>query len=278
MAGGDAPGLLHPLGVDANDGADFAPGGGDLDVAQHARPPAGADPIRRLPRLAAGGGHLDVAAKTNGVVEAEALQKREQLDVAEASIGQDRHGDALGQALLQTGEAGVFEIVARILQFVLVDGEPDQRRGPPVAGDQMQAPMSSDCRRRNRSSPSPPRSCRALPTMCSTHGVNRSQTLTPRLLSSRSTCLIACLSVYAARLRQAMTDHGHGERGAGRHTERAIGKRQHALRVQILAKHTRHKFLNGLNTIDRSVHSCPTRLIRKPAPRRLLKSGVPESH
>ena len=32
-AGGDAPGLLHPLGVDANDGADFAPGGGEFDIA-----------------------------------------------------------------------------------------------------------------------------------------------------------------------------------------------------------------------------------------------------
>jgi hypothetical protein len=33
------------------------------------------------------------------------LQELEQLDVAEAAVGQDRHGDALGQQRLQAGQA-----------------------------------------------------------------------------------------------------------------------------------------------------------------------------
>ncbi len=31
-----------------------------------------------------------------------------------------------------------LEIIALVLQFVLVDGQPDERRGPSVAGDEMQ--------------------------------------------------------------------------------------------------------------------------------------------
>ncbi len=81
---------------------------------------------------------MDVAAKANDVSEAQALQEFEQLDVAEAAIGQDRHGHALGRQRLQAGQAQVLEIIALVFQFVLVDGQPDERRGPSVAGDEMQ--------------------------------------------------------------------------------------------------------------------------------------------
>src|SRR5277367_2551931 len=53
-------------------------------------------------------------------------------------VGQDRHGHALRQQRLQAGQAQVFEIVALVLQFVLVDGQPKERRGPAVACDEMQ--------------------------------------------------------------------------------------------------------------------------------------------
>src|SRR5271165_1299727 len=93
----DAPRLLHVLGMDANNRRDLASNGGDFDLAQHARPTAFADPVRGEPRLSVLRSDLDVAAKSNGVIEAEALQESEQFDVAETPVGQDRDGDAVGQ-------------------------------------------------------------------------------------------------------------------------------------------------------------------------------------
>ena len=81
---------------------------------------------------------MDGAAKADDVSEAQALQELEQLDVAEGAIGQDRHRHALGQERLQARQAQVLEIVALVFQFVLVDGELEERRGPSVAGDEMQ--------------------------------------------------------------------------------------------------------------------------------------------
>src|SRR5208337_3119376 len=115
------PGFLHACGLYANDRPDLAAGGGDFRIAQLARPSALADPIGGQARLAVGGADVDAAAKADDVVKAQALQEREQLDVAEAAIGQDRHGQALGQELLQAGQAQVLEIVALVLQFVLVN-------------------------------------------------------------------------------------------------------------------------------------------------------------
>jgi hypothetical protein len=62
---------------------------------------------------------------------------------------------------------------------------------------------------------------------------------------------------FAPRLRQAMTDDRHRERGAGRHTQSGIGKRQHTLDVQIAPKHAVDKFPNGFNTIDQGAHRFP---------------------
>src|SRR5271167_3214401 len=72
-------------------------------------------PIGGEPGLAVGGADVDVAAKANDVSEAQALQEFEQLDVAEAAIGQDRHGNALGRQRLQAGQAQVLEIIALVL-------------------------------------------------------------------------------------------------------------------------------------------------------------------
>ena len=102
------------------------------------RPPGFADPVGGQARLAVRRAELDVAAKADDVSEAQALQELEQLDVAEAAIGQDRHRHALGQERLQARQAQVLEIVALVFQFVLVDGEPEERRGSSVAGDEMQ--------------------------------------------------------------------------------------------------------------------------------------------
>src|SRR5208283_1463631 len=46
---------------------------------------------------------------------------------------------ALGQDRLQTRQAEVFDVVALVLQFVLVDRQPQQRRRPAVAGEEVQS-------------------------------------------------------------------------------------------------------------------------------------------
>ena len=81
---------------------------------------------------------MDVAAKPDDVGEAQRLEIGEQLGVGEAAIGEDRYAHALGQGLAQPDQAEVLEVVALARQFVLIDGQPQQRRRAPVGGDQVQ--------------------------------------------------------------------------------------------------------------------------------------------
>ncbi len=131
------PSLLHPLGVDADRRADLVAGGGEFGAAQKAGAPFLADPVGGQARLTVRG-QMNVAAKADDVAEAEAFEEFEQFDVAKAAIGQDRHRHALGQDRLQMRQAEVFEVVALVLQFVLVDRQPQERRRPAVAGDEVQ--------------------------------------------------------------------------------------------------------------------------------------------
>ena len=133
------PGLLHSLGVDADRRADLVAGRGELGAAQKARAPFLADPVLGQARLTVRRGHMNVAAKADDVTEAEAFEEFEQFDGAEAAIGQDRHRHALGQDRLQTRQAEVFEGVALVLQFVLIDRQPQKRRRPAVTRDEVQS-------------------------------------------------------------------------------------------------------------------------------------------
>ena len=94
VAGGQTPRLFHVLGMDANDRADLVPARRDPAVAQLARSSALADPIGGVTRFAVGRGDMDVAAKPDDMSEAQLVEKGEQLRVAEAAIGQDRHRQA----------------------------------------------------------------------------------------------------------------------------------------------------------------------------------------
>ena len=132
------PSLFHALGVDADHRADLVASGRDFGAAQHARPSPLADPLGGKARLTVRRGHPSVSTKTNTKAETEAVEEFEQLDVAEAAIGQDRHGHARGQHLLQAGQAEVLEVVALVLQFVLVDRQPQERCRPAVARDEVQ--------------------------------------------------------------------------------------------------------------------------------------------
>ena len=103
IAGGQMPRLAHSRGLHAHDRSDLVARGGDFRIVQLTRPSAFADPVDGPPRLSVRRADLDVAAKADDVLKAQALQKLEQFDVAEAAIGQDRHGHALGQQRLQAG-------------------------------------------------------------------------------------------------------------------------------------------------------------------------------
>ena len=71
VAGGQAPRLLHSLGLHADHGADLPPLCGDPGVAQLADAAALAHPVGRLPALAMGIGDADVAAEADDAAEAE---------------------------------------------------------------------------------------------------------------------------------------------------------------------------------------------------------------
>ena len=73
----------------------------DLGVCKLARPSTGANPVFGAPRFAVRRGHEGVAAKADHVVKAKLSKKAEQLGVAEAAVGEDRHLLAVGQRLLE---------------------------------------------------------------------------------------------------------------------------------------------------------------------------------
>ena len=103
------------------------------------RATTGANPIGRRARLATGGGDRDVAAKADDEVELQFLgQHPVELVVAEAAIGHDAHPDIGGQDFGQAHQDLILVAVATVFQRRLVHGQPNQRRGPSVAGQQRQ--------------------------------------------------------------------------------------------------------------------------------------------
>ena len=123
----------------ADHGGDRIRLGGDRRAAQCSRATTGANPIGRRARLATGGGDRDVAAKADDEVELQFLgQHPVELVVAEAAIGHDAHPDIGGQDFGQAHQDLILVAVATVFQRRLVHGQPNQRRGPSVAGQQRQ--------------------------------------------------------------------------------------------------------------------------------------------
>ena len=89
--------------------------------------------------LAIGRRDMDIAAEPDDIVKAQFVEKGEQLDVAEAAIGQDRDNGALGQRLGEAEQTEVFIVVALSLQLALEDRQPQQRRRPAVVGERFSA-------------------------------------------------------------------------------------------------------------------------------------------
>src|SRR3954454_20279616 len=74
----------------------------------------------------------------SGLAEAEPVEKGKQLLIAEAAIGQDGDATARRQQFRQALQAGVLVGTALVLEFVLPDAQPEQRRCPAMAGDRAQ--------------------------------------------------------------------------------------------------------------------------------------------
>src|ERR1700687_424704 len=136
-AGGQTPSFFHVLGLDTDDRPTLVPARRDLGLAELARSSALADPRGGGARLTIGRGDMDVAAEPYDIRETQRVEKAEQLGVAETTIGQDCHHDALGQHLRQSSKAEVLEVVALVFEFILQDSQPQQWRRPAVVGDEV---------------------------------------------------------------------------------------------------------------------------------------------
>jgi len=229
------------------------PGRRDLGVAKFARSSALANPGGGGARFAIGRADMNVAAKPDDISEAQRIEKAEQLGVAEAAIGQNRHRDASGQNLRQTGEAQVLEIVALVPQLVLQHRQPQQGRRPAVIGDKAQG------------------QCRLIVgvEIRPVHGDDNGFALADDLrdpggehvphndapVAQQAIDLLdGVLAQQAARLGQGLADDRHREGRARHDAQRAISKGHHALGVKPLGEDAIEIFLNKLNALDRMVH------------------------
>ena len=196
------------------------------------------------------------------VTEAEAFEELEQFDVAEAAIGQDRERHALGQDRLQTRQAQVLEAVARSLQFVLVDRQPEERRRAAVARDHGSKPAWPDCRA----------SKSVLGTIATTIAVALAHDIARpwreqvpyddaaiARAGDRPVC-IACLSIRPQRLRRRRSigaDQRNGQRRLGVRTpRRASGQRKNPLGVPSSPNNVRLQRNHDRLPSDRSTCAC----------------------
>jgi len=92
VAGGQVPGVFHPLGLHAHDRADLAVGPGDLGAAQAQWSSVLRNPVLGRLRLAVGARDLHDAAEAHDEVQTElVLEDLAEGLVAEASVGEHRH-------------------------------------------------------------------------------------------------------------------------------------------------------------------------------------------
>jgi len=91
-------------------------------VAQLAGTAAFAHPIGRRLGLAIFGGDVDVAAETNDIAEPQFAQEGEQLLIAKAAVGQDRHPASWRHEFGQAAQACILVIVASGCNLLLPDG------------------------------------------------------------------------------------------------------------------------------------------------------------
>src|SRR5256885_6646186 len=135
---------------------------------------------------------MDIAAKPDEVAEAQVIEEREQLVVAEAAVREDRDGTTGRREFLQSHEAGILEVVALLRKLLFPDGQPQQRRRRPCPVTRLRASVACPSRSKSVQSMATMIALRA-PIRWGAQWAKLSQTSMLWLLSSRSTCLIACL-------------------------------------------------------------------------------------
>ena len=138
VADRQAPGVLHPLGLDAYDRRHRLLIGRHRGTDQQARPAVRWHPLRSCPRLADHVGHLDALPEPDDEVEVQLVEQRIQLAVAEAAVREHRDSDMLRDELAQSDEQLVLMSVTPALQLGLADRLPQQRGGAPVRGHHVQ--------------------------------------------------------------------------------------------------------------------------------------------
>ena len=225
----------------------------DLGVAEFARSSARPDPCGGGARFAVGRRDMNVAAKPDDIGEAQRFEIGEQLGVAEAAIGENRHRDAVGQDLCQTGKAEVLVVVALVFQLVLQHGQPQQWRRSAVVGDEVQGqrrlivgveigpvhgdddrlPLANDLRHPGRK-----------------HIPNDDALIAQQPID----LLDGVLAEQPARLRQGLADDRHRQRSTRHHPERTVRQGLHPLRVEVFGKYTVEIVLNEINTLGQTVH------------------------
>ena len=228
-----------------------------------ARPTALADPVRGEAGLAIGRRDMDIAAEPDDIVKAQFVEKGEQLDVAEAAIGQDRDDGALGQRLGEAEQTEVFIVVALSLQLALEDRQPQQRRRPAVVGDEVQrqgrlvacvevGPIHGDDDRA------------ALADHLGHPGAEHVP-YDDALIAEQSVDLLdGVLGEPTSRLSQGMADDRNGERSARHDPERGAGQQIDALGVHIPGENRSQIITNEFNTIAKMLHRarrCPRGLV-----------------
>ena len=189
-----------------------------------ARPPL-ADPLGRRTAFSVRGGDADIATEPDDPREAQFRQIIEQLAVAEAAVGEDRHRRLRRQHPGKAGETRILDVVPLARQFVLQHRQPQQRRRPAVPGHQIErqrrlsvgveiGPVHGDNdllaaadRLRN-------------PLREHLPGTDAGVAQQPVDLFDRM------LGQQSPRLRQRMADHRNRQRRPGHHPQRAVGQRR----------------------------------------------------
>jgi hypothetical protein len=104
-------------------------------ASKHAHP---CPPIQRRAWSAHGISDVDVAPKADHIAKVQFVEEGEKLLIAKNSVGQNSDTAAGWNEFGQAPRASVLEAVALFRDLVFPDAQPQQGRGPAVAGDQAQ--------------------------------------------------------------------------------------------------------------------------------------------
>ena len=136
----EVPRVLHPVGPHEDDTGSLGVVGRHPGAVEFAEPPVRSQPLGSRLRLPGRGGHQDLSTEPDYGIDVQVGQERRQLLVAEATVGQDRHANRLGNRLAEAYQKRVFLPVPAGLESRVGDGLPEARGRTPVAGHTIEHP------------------------------------------------------------------------------------------------------------------------------------------